>query len=84
MGITLPNAGNISMPNVPVSIAVKDPALAEYLQSLRRSIETSINDQFSNSLVIANVVNSGTSGTFTISSGGSIIITSGVVITVTS
>lgn len=84
MGINLPNPGNVFIPEIPPGIAARDPALADYLRSFKRSVEDAIRDQFSNNLHIATAINSGTSGTFVISSGGSIIVTSGIVITVTS
>ncbi len=83
MGLTLPNAGNISLPEVPAQIQKENVVLYEFLQKLRKEVASAVQGQFSNSLLVANTI-SGTSGTFTISSGGSIIVTSGIVITVTS
>ena len=82
MGVNLPNSGEGSLPDVPRDL--KDKQLAQYLASLKRQIEQKFREQFSNTLVVANALNVGTSGVFTISSGGSIIITSGIVVTVTS
>lgn len=82
MGIELPNPGGVFIPQVPKGIA--DEATRDYLQRLRRAVSDSLRDLFSNDIVIQEAVNSGTSGTFVISSGGSIVVTSGVVISVTS
>lgn len=84
MGIELPNAGNVFIPAVPEKLREVSPELFEWVQDFKRAVERGIQDQFSNNLNIATVINSGTSGTFTISSGGSIVVTSGIVITVTS
>lgn len=83
MGIEL-TSGNIFIPEVPESIKTDSPALYDYLQKLKRGVDNLSRGGFSNSLNIAAAVNLGTSGTFVISSGGSIIITSGIVISVTS
>lgn len=83
MSLDLPS-GNVFVPEVPDSIRTKDSVLYEYLQKLKRSVENVTRGNFSNSMYITAAINSGTSGTFTLSSGGSIIITSGIVIRVTS
>lgn len=82
MAIELPNSGAVFIPQVPKDIP--DRETREYLERLRRAINDSLRDLFSNDTVIQDAINSGTSGTFTISSGGSIVVTSGVVISVTS
>lgn len=82
MAINLPKTGTAFFPQVPEGI--QDPMVANYLQDLRRSMVDMVRGMFSNSFTIATAINSGTSGTFTLSSGGSIIVTSGIVITVTS
>lgn len=84
MGITLPNSGDESLSQVPTSLSSNNKVVYEYLQSLRQDIAQLKRNLFENDLTLANAVNLGTSGTFTISSGGSIIVTSGIVITVTS
>jgi len=84
MGITLPNPGEVSIPEPPISIKQVNLELYEYLKDFKRSIKVISEQAFSNSYHIATALNLGTSGTFVISSGGSIIVTSGVVITVTS
>lgn len=84
MAVELPSAGEISAPEVPPHIKQNDARLYEYLQSLKRQMEELSRGLFDNTLAITTAINSGTSGTFTLSSGGSIIITSGIVITVTS
>lgn len=84
MAIEITNpTGNI-LPSVPESLRAENPTLYQYLNDLRRALQRSLTSQFNNSLNLTTAINSGTSGTFTISSGGSIIVTSGVVITVTS
>lgn len=82
MGITLPNSGNVFTPEIPRSI--QDQDMINYLRRLSSVIEKVAREQFNNSLAISTVINSGVSGTFTISSGGSIVVTSGIVISVTS
>lgn len=82
MGIDLVKSGNVFLPEVPSTI--KDPAVIDYLRSLRGALSNQVQGLFSNDLLLADALNQGTSGTFTISSGGSIIVTSGVVVTVTS
>lgn len=84
MGITLPQGDAISVPEVPQSIKVKYPEVYDYLVRLRTMQQEISRNHFSNTFVVAAAINSGTSGTFTISSGGSIVVTSGIVITVTS
>jgi len=84
MGVELPNPGNIFIPSVPAQIAKKNPELAAFLMQFRSAVDRAIRDQFSNNLHIATAINSGVSGTFVISSGGSIVVTSGIVISVTS
>jgi hypothetical protein len=84
MGVELPKSGVIFLPAVPPEAAQENPELFRWAQDMRRSIKESIEGLFQNDSVLATALNSGTSGTFTISSGGSIVVTSGVVITVTS
>ena len=84
MGIELPRSGSVFLPEVPQTVRDETPALYNWAQGLRRAVQRALNDQFANSIAIATAINSGTSGTFTISSGGSIVVTSGIVITVTS
>jgi hypothetical protein len=84
MGITLPQGESQPVPEVPSVIRDKSPEVYAYLQRLRLYMQDNVRNQFSNTFTVATAMNLGTSGTFTISSGGSIIVTSGIVITVTS
>lgn len=83
MGIELPNPGRVFLPKVPKELE-STPALADYLNKVTAAIEEGLRRGFDNTLHIATAINSGTSGTFAISSGGSIVVTSGVVINITS
>ena len=83
MGINIGQASNIHLPDVPKNIG-DEKVLYEYMQKFRREIMDAFVGLGGNDQIVFNAVNSGTSGTFTLSSGGSIIITSGIVITVTS
>jgi len=83
MGIELPQPSNIFLPEVPSGLA-ENVVLYDYLQRLTKTLEASFRGYFDNDELTATTINSGISGTFTISSGGSIIVTSGIVINVTS
>ena len=84
MGLQLPYPGNIFLPEVPNQIRQDNPDLYDWAQRLRQQTQEAIRQSFDNSLHIATAINLGISGTFAISSGGSIVVTSGIVITVTS
>lgn len=84
MGIELPRPSSVFLPNVPDELRTQSPELYDWAQRTKRNLEGAVNDMFANISTIATAINSGTSGTFIISSGGSIIVTSGIVITVTS
>ena len=84
MGIELPQPANVFFPEVPRSLEQTNPDLYNYLQRLNKTLETSLRGYFDNDELTATTINSGTSGTFTMSSGGSIVVTSGIVINVTS
>lgn len=84
MGIQLPASGNPNIPAVPRELRVSNPELYDYLNNLRRSIIVVASGMFINAFTVATAINSGTSGVFVLSSGGSIIVTSGIVRTVTS
>ena len=84
MSIELPQSESPYLPKIPVSVQKDTPELFDFLEKLRSRVEDIQNGLFDNDRMIANAVNSGTSGTFTISSGGSIVVTSGIVISVTS
>ena len=85
MSIELPRPGALNIPAVPTEESLRNMRhLKEYLETMRRVLVLSAQGLFDNDLALATAINSGTSGTFTISSGGSIVVTSGIVITVTS
>jgi hypothetical protein len=84
MGIVLGNPGYLALPPVPTNLHKDNPELYTFLEALRRNLSQSAQGLFHNDRLVVDAMNSGTSGTFTLSSGGSIIITSGVVIKVTS
>lgn len=84
MSISLPQGDNPTLPPVPPQIKTESPQVYEYLLKLRGALGDFARGQFSNTFTVATAMNSGTSGTFVISSGGSIIVTSGIVIRVTS
>lgn len=81
MSITLPKSGSIYLPQVP---NMRDKQIQDYLQKLRNSIQNHFTGYFANDSALASVINSGTSGTFTISSGGSIVVSNGAVVSVSS
>lgn len=84
MGIALPEGENPVLPPVPLSIKTENQVVYEYLVRLRGSINDFARGQFSNVFTVATAMNLGTSGTFVVSSGGSIVVTSGIVTKVTS
>jgi hypothetical protein len=84
MSLELPKAGNVFLPQVPSSVKYSNPDIYEWMQKVREALMVQMRGAFDNSLLIADAINSGVSGTFVISSGGSIVVTSGIVISVTS
>ena len=84
MGINLPWSGNNYIPKPSLDIARENPMLYAYLMDLKRALEDIGRGAFANTFTVSTAINSGTSGTFVISSGGSIVVTSGIVLTVTS
>jgi len=84
MALELPHSGKVNLPEVPVEIRQQMPSLYEWMQRVKREVELGFDKNFSNTVLIATAMNQGTSGTFVISSGGSIIVTSGIVTTITS
>ena len=84
MGINLPQGESQPVPEVPSVIRDKSPEVYAYLQRMRLYMQDNVRNQFSNVFTVSTAMNLGTSGTFAISSGGSIVITSGIVIRVTS
>jgi hypothetical protein len=84
MGIDLPNPRAVFLPEVPSELAQLSPELFNWAKSMRTQTQKAIEGAFDNALHTTTAINSGTSGTFTLSSGGSIVVTSGIVINVTS
>lgn len=84
MGINLPTSEQPFLPKVPVSVRDVSTELYDYLEKLDRFLSSANDGFFENDRLITTVINSGVSGTFTLSSGGSIVVTSGIVISVTS
>ena len=84
MGIELPQSGSIFVPEVPKEFQQSNPALFDWMQKTKRELERVVDEAFNNTFIVSTAMNSGTSGTFTLSSGGSIVVTSGIVIEVTS
>lgn len=82
MAIDLPQTGTVFLPTIPKSVKTLSPELADYLIKLHTVIQSMNKGGFSNDLNIANVIGSGASGTFAIASGGHILVTSGIVISV--
>lgn len=83
MAVELPTPRHVILPQVPSDLD-NTRALYDYLKKLTYVLGQIQQGLFDNDLTMADAINSGTSGTFTISSGGSIIVTSGIVTTVTS
>lgn len=81
MTIEMPHARGVFLPRPPSDL---DPKMQEYLRQLITALERQLPGHFDNAYLIAQALNSGTSGAFTINSGGNIVVTSGVVISVTS
>lgn len=84
MGINLSRAREVFLPKVPSSLQESNKELYDFLATLRLTLSQVSTGLFDNDTLITDAVNSGTSGTFTLSSGGSIVVTSGIVVTVTS
>lgn len=79
MSIDLPQSGTVPLPMVPKGI---DPELREYLVKLNSTLQGLTRGHFNNDLNISTVISSGTSGSFVIHSGGHILVTSGIVTSV--
>ena len=68
MGIQISEAGHVAIPQVPPRLKAENSELYEFLQGFKRAVEL-LPDQFlANTFIIATAMNSGTSGTFTLSS----------------
>lgn len=83
MSIKLPNTP-VFLPQVPDTLREGSPELYDYLQRLRLAVQQAASGAFSNAYILSTAINSGTSGTFVMSSGGHLIVTSGIVIRITS
>lgn len=81
-GIELPQSGNVFLPIIPKSLRTTNKELYDYLYKLDAKLTTLFSGQFNNANNIVVAINSGTSGTFNVASGGHIVVTSGVVISV--
>lgn len=82
MGLQLPNTP-VFIPEVPVSVRQTSQELFDYLQRMRLAVAQNNSGAFANAFLIATAINSGTSGTLLIKSGGHILVTSGIVTSVT-
>lgn len=80
-GVNLPIYPSF-MPSVPDEIRQISPILYDYLQVLRLMLIRDGQGDIANAQIIVAAMNSGTSGTFAIASGGHIAVTSGIVISV--
>jgi hypothetical protein len=81
MGIKLPQSATF-IPEVPDQVREVSPILYDYLSKMRVVLQQNANGALSNSMLIATSINSGTTGTFVVASGGHIKVTSGIVISV--
>lgn len=71
--------GNVFFPEVPPGLQKTSPDLYEFLQSLKKQLGGMSQASLSNERKLADAINLGTSGTFTVSSGSQILVTSGIV-----
>jgi len=81
MGITLPTGDILVIPEPPQAMRTENPELYQYFNKLRGALQDFARGQFNNTFTVATAIN-GTSGTFVIASGGHIVVTSGIVISV--
>lgn len=70
----------VTLPDVPDAVRQVSPELYDYLEKFRLVLMQNSSGLQSNNNLVVTAVNSGTSGTFNIASGGHIAITSGIVI----
>ena len=82
MAIDLPQSSITPLPTIPASIKASDPVIYEHFTKLHNVINQLTRGHFNNDLNITTVINSGTTGTFVIASGGHIVVSSGIVISV--
>ena len=83
MAIDLPQSSIKPLPTIPAGMKQSHPLVYDHLQKLHAAIDQLTRGHFNNDLNISNVIGSGVSGTFAIASGGHIVVTSGIVISVT-
>lgn len=83
MGVDLANSEQAFMPETPETLKSVSEDLYEYLERMKRFLDQMSDGTFNNDTLLANAINSGTSGTFAITSGSSIVVTSGIVTSVT-
>ena len=74
MGINLPNARNVFLPELPPSMRGKPEY--QYLQDLKTALELQFAKGFDN---VYSVVSTGTSGTFVDSGGNTLTVQSGII-----
>ncbi len=79
MSVNLPQSGAVFLPNIPKTVKDVSPELYEYLKRLESAVTKNLRGQFNNSNNLAVAINSGTSGTFNVASGGHITVVNGVV-----
>lgn len=84
MSLELPKSGDVFIPEVPSSLQKDNKEMYNFLVQLKRTLEPTLRGLFANDSLIADAVNLGVSGSFVISSGGHIVVTSGIVTAVTS
>lgn len=76
MSIDLPEAGQVFLPEVPDGV---DVGTKNFLEALRKNMIQVTQGLFHNDRNIADVVDSGTSGTFVASGGNTITVTNGII-----
>ena len=82
MGINLPNARGVFLPKVPMEI--EDKATRDYLDRLKREIETQFARAFDNAYQIVSTtvitnLSTGTSGSFDDSAGNTVTVATGLI-----
>lgn len=79
MAIDLPQTSIVPLPMIPTEVRSLSPELYDYLVKVNSTLQSLTRGHFNNDLNIASAINSGTSGSFVIHSGGHILVTSGIV-----
>jgi len=79
MSVQLPQSGQLYLPEPPNKIKESSPDLYEYMQKTRKELTRNANGIFDNTNALANAINAGTSGAFTVTSGGTITVVNGIV-----